>query len=167
MALHHDLLEQADHLARRELRRPRQASLRRAVSAGYYALFHLLIDESSRRLAPAQPASLRLQMRRAFTHSDMQEVCKQFGGGSPKQPTARLLHPVEPQLRQVALAFVELQAARHAADYDLSVSFDRIDVLQKVAQVRSAFSNWRSIRTSANATVFLAALLLQKQWSKA
>jgi uncharacterized protein (UPF0332 family) len=40
-----DLLEQALHLANRERKGPRQASLRRAVSTAYYALFHLLISE--------------------------------------------------------------------------------------------------------------------------
>lgn len=39
-----DLLHQADHLARWDRRRPKQASLRRAVSTAYYALFHLLIS---------------------------------------------------------------------------------------------------------------------------
>ncbi len=42
MSLPNDLIEQARHLARREPRRPRQASLRRAVSAAYYALFHAI-----------------------------------------------------------------------------------------------------------------------------
>jgi len=41
MAFPNDLLEQAKHLAIREKKRPRQASLRRAVSTAYYALFHL------------------------------------------------------------------------------------------------------------------------------
>lgn len=41
MAFPDDLLEQAVHLARREPGRPRQASLRRAISTAYYALFHL------------------------------------------------------------------------------------------------------------------------------
>jgi uncharacterized protein (UPF0332 family) len=42
-----DLLEQAKHLANREKKRPRQASLRRAVSTVYYALFHLLVHEAT------------------------------------------------------------------------------------------------------------------------
>jgi uncharacterized protein (UPF0332 family) len=46
MAFPDDLLEQANHLANREPELPRQASLRRAVSAAYYALFHLLIVPS-------------------------------------------------------------------------------------------------------------------------
>lgn len=39
MSLHADLLKQARHLATKERRRPSQASLRRAISAAYYALF--------------------------------------------------------------------------------------------------------------------------------
>jgi len=48
MAFAQDLLEQSSHLANREPRRPRQASLRRAVSTAYYALFHLLIQEATK-----------------------------------------------------------------------------------------------------------------------
>ena len=47
MRLANDYLEQARHLATRERTRPKQASLRRAVSVAYYALFHLLCDEAS------------------------------------------------------------------------------------------------------------------------
>ena len=40
-----DLLDIADDLVRRETGRPRQASLKRAVSTSYYALFHALAHE--------------------------------------------------------------------------------------------------------------------------
>jgi len=50
MSLPHDLLAQARLLATKEPRRPKDASLRRAVSTAYYALFHLLTDEASRFL---------------------------------------------------------------------------------------------------------------------
>jgi uncharacterized protein (UPF0332 family) len=46
MAFADDLLEQAYHLANRDRENPKQASLRRAVSTAYYALYHLLIDEA-------------------------------------------------------------------------------------------------------------------------
>lgn len=36
------LLEQAEHLLDVDPRKPKQASLRRAMSAAYYSLFHLL-----------------------------------------------------------------------------------------------------------------------------
>ena len=50
MTLYKDLLAQAEHLATKEHRRPSQASLRRSISASYYALFHRLVDEATRML---------------------------------------------------------------------------------------------------------------------
>lgn len=66
MTLHHDLLEQAEHLAKRETKKPKQASLRRAVSSAYYALFHLLVSDGARRLAPAKPDGLDVLIQRAL-----------------------------------------------------------------------------------------------------
>jgi hypothetical protein len=167
MALHHDLLEQADHLASRERLRPRQASLRRAVSAAYYALFHLLADEGARRLTPPQPSPLRRQVSRAFDHRHMREVCQEFKKPNlPDNLRALLDLPVETDLMAVANAFVALQNARHEADYDLSATFNRIEVLQKIAQVHSAFFSWQAVRGRPNATVFLAALLLRRHWRR-
>ena len=51
MSLHGDRLAQARHLVTKEPQRPKQASLRRAVSSAYYAQFHLLTDASSRFLS--------------------------------------------------------------------------------------------------------------------
>lgn len=78
MNLHNELLRQARHLATKEPRRPLQASLRRAVSAAYYALFHLLVDDAVRRMVTA----------------------------------------LQPELELVAATFVDLQHARHEADYN-------------------------------------------------
>ncbi len=165
MALHDDLLEQARHLASREPRRPRQASLRRAVSSAYYALFHLLAAEGARRFSPSRPPGLKTRVQRAFAHRSMQEVCRQFAAGSPSAATAQFLTgPLAPQLRQVAGAFAELQDARHEADYDLATAFARIDVLQKVDVAEQAFVAWRAVRSEPNTSVFLAAMLLQQQW---
>ena len=50
MRLPEGLLEQAQHLVKREPKRPKQASLRRAISTAYYALFHLLIFRGSAQL---------------------------------------------------------------------------------------------------------------------
>ena len=49
------------------------------MSASYYALFHLLVDEASRRLVGgANRASLRTSLGRAFNHGAMRTVAKQF-----------------------------------------------------------------------------------------
>jgi hypothetical protein len=64
----------------------------------------------------------------------------------------------------VAAAFVELQESRAAADYDLSTTFNRVDVLEKIRIAERAFAEWRTVRGTPDAAVFIAALLLQRQW---
>lgn len=169
MALHHDLLEQARHLATREPTRPRQASLRRAVSASYYALFHLLAAEGARLTAASRPSGLRAQVRRAFIHADMKVLCRQFAGrtGLSDHVRSLLSLPLDPVLISIARQFLELQDERHAADYDMSQSFLRFEVLNMIAGVQIAFDDWPRIRASPNGAVFLTALLLNRQWSRA
>ena len=167
MALHQDLLEQAKHLAKREPKRPRQASLRRAVSAAYYALFHLLVSEGATRLAPTQPSGLRRQVQRAFVHGQMKDVCKTFGAGNAPNGIHHLITlPLQTELKSISLAFVDLQEKRHKADYDLTYVPIRLDVLQAVQSAEQAFNDWNTVKKSHNASVFLASLLLQKHWAK-
>lgn len=166
MSLHGDLLEQAAHLARREPKRPRQASLRRAVSAAYYALFHLLCDEASRRMIGhgIGETALRQTVRRAFAHGDMKAVARSFSGGAvPAIWQGSVGGPVQPDLRQVADVFVELQQSRHDADYDLSSVFRRAEVIDLIQRCEAAFSAWSRCRNTAGAQVFLVALLINKQ----
>ena len=165
MSLYHDLIEQAEHLAKRELKKPRQASLRRAVSAAYYALFHMLTDDAVLKLIPNTPSLLRVQAQRAFTHGDMRNACEQFAKSS-NTFTRLLVQPVEPELQTVAEAFVELQFHRHAADYDLTQIFDRIEVLGIIGQAKAAVTAWNKVRNAPNANVFLAALLLNSRWNR-
>jgi len=66
------LLEQAQHLARREPKRPRQASLRRAISTAYYALFHLLISEA---ILSWKRVEDRDDLARMFEHTNMKTAC--------------------------------------------------------------------------------------------
>jgi hypothetical protein len=63
VTLPRDLLDQADLLASKERRRPKQVSLRRAISTAYYALFHLLIEDAANALSP--PCRRQLQLHRA------------------------------------------------------------------------------------------------------
>src|SRR5689334_17096903 len=122
MSLHGDLLAQARILVSHEPRRPRQASLRRAVSASYYALFHLLIHEATRMLISGGSLdSLRTLVARAFVHTTMNEACRAFAATQlPPAVAAVVSGPVPGDLREVAQAFVDLQEARYEADYDLA-----------------------------------------------
>jgi uncharacterized protein (UPF0332 family) len=160
--LHKDLLEQARLLARKEPRRPLQASLRRAISASYYALFHLLVDEATRRMfAGNDRAALRGCLARAFVHADMKRVAQQFSAGavSPKLEPALNGQVPQPELVQIAETFVDLQQARHEADYDTMRRFTRQDVVDLVDRAERAFHDWRTVRRSVQADVFLAGLL--------
>ena len=111
MSLHADLLAQARHLLQREPRRPRQASLRRAVSAAYYALFHLLVFEASRAFAAKRiEEDFRGPLARTFDHSKMYNASKTFAGGSlPQHLIVPNISPIPPDLRLVAKAFLDLQ----------------------------------------------------------
>ena len=166
MSYHGDLLQQAWQLARREPRRPRQASLRRAVSAAYYSVFHLLVDEGSRFLvAGTNRERLRLCVSRGFVHRDMKDVAGQFSQNRAPAKIASALAGVvlPPELVRVAGAFVDLQQARHEADYDLSRPFNRQEVLDLVDQAQRAHDDWAVVRRSLPAEAFLIALFALRQ----
>ncbi|MCG5535847.1 hypothetical protein [Ectothiorhodospira mobilis] len=173
MSLHKDLLKQSRQLAMHEPRRPRQASLRRSVSTAYYALFHLLVDAACREVVSGGPEveALRQQVGRACSHSDMKKACQAFArwnSGSPPRPLDGLL-PESPDARvmTVADAFIELQQARHDADYDLSSRFSRTDVLAHVGLAESAFQEFHSMRRSEwQRRVFLMALVFHGRWKR-
>jgi uncharacterized protein (UPF0332 family) len=166
MSLHSDLLAQAQHLLGREPRRPKQASLRRAVSAGYYALFHMLIDEAAKMLI--RETALRKLVARTFVHSEMNKASKSFAGGNLPQKfgavTGGAAVPV--RLRAVSKAFVDLQQARHEADYNLARSFTRSEATDLVNQVSQAFQDWQAIRSDVYARRYLVCLLLWDKWDK-
>jgi hypothetical protein len=166
MSLHLDLLRQAEHLARREPRHPRQESLRRAVSAAYYALFHLLVGEATNRLVGV--LSVRTRFSRAFDHGDMKQASRAFGGSPTPQQLATLTNgsPIPAELRDFALAFIQLQDARHEADYDVGKTFTRQDVNGLIARARQSVQWWQAVRTQPVVHFYLAALLLWKRWHR-
>jgi hypothetical protein len=164
MSLHSDLLRQAKQLARLEPRHPRPASLRRAVSAAYYALFHLLIHEATRTLISAP--DLRNRFARAFDHGDMKAASNAFA--NPPADLKRLTGgtPIPPDLQTVAETFAMMQEERHHADYDLGKNFTRVEVNNLVATVDQAFRLWPALRTDPATRSYLAALLLWKKWNR-
>src|SRR4051812_484040 len=145
MSLEDDLLEQAEHLARRDSTRPKQASLRRAVSTAYYALFHLLVREAT--AAIVSDARLRQLVPRAFDHSEMKQACRPFAAGAlPDHLKAVTAAVVPDDLKYVADAFIQLQQARHEADYNTSRVFNRTDTLAHHQRATEAFAAWGRVR---------------------
>jgi hypothetical protein len=179
LPLPRDLLDQAELLANKEPRKPRQASLRRAVSAAYYALFHLIIEDSANVLAPRAPAGLRRLVQRAFQHGQIKSACKDFVSADaalkkiPPRQTGLLdalesliAFPLDPSLLFILSAFIELQEARHKADYDLTEQWDRLDVLTKIGLARRAFLAWGAVRKSPNVATFMTCVAFRKEWGK-
>ena len=168
MSLPLDLLEQARLLATKERRRPKQASVRRSVSASYYALFHLLLDAAARRLVSGNDRQpLRHVLRRAFSHASMKKTSAGFTSGAGG--VAEALRPglnnlqLQPELMRVAETFQDLQDRRHEADYDLSRSFTRLEALEIYYRAQRAFDDWSTVAGTPQADTFVVGLLAINQ----
>jgi hypothetical protein len=170
VSLADDLLELAKKSVNYSRSDVLDARLRRSVSTAYYALFHLLVEAGAARLT-GHPG-LRMLVGRAFVHADMYKTAKTFKSGPGGLPAtvSALGIPLPPELSTVASAFVDIQDARHEADYNLGKSFVRAEARDLVDQVGLAFTEWRAV--SANPAhsdacdLFLAALLLGQRWNK-
>ena len=164
MSFSADLLAQARGLATRERKRPRQASLRRAVSTAYYGLFHFLIQEASGFLVGTVPrrAAHRRALARAFDHAQMRRASRDFEAGRPG-PWLRAAGEVPSGLREVASGFAELQRLRHLADYDPSTTWSRAIAMSAVGRAERAVRAWNAVRGTPAADAFLLALLVKSR----
>jgi len=149
-----DLLEQAHDLVLRDLKNPKQATLRRAVSTAYYALFHLLIDEAVGKWAVQRQRS---KLARNFKHQEMKKTCERVllekakGGAN-----------IPAELITVAQSFVKLQQNRETADYDNSKVWSVDEALEPLDLASSAFTAWDEVGSRAEAEDFLLELFLPK-----
>jgi len=148
-----DLLQQAYDLALKDQTDPKQASLRRAVSTAYYALFHLLIDEAVSKWAVERQRSI---LARTFEHDRMKKVCEEL----VKRVNSGADFP--PELNTVAHNFIQLQHHRHTADYDNSRQWSTADTLNVLSRATDAFDAWRVICAQDSAQDFLLQLFLPK-----
>ena len=123
-----NFLARAEDLAGSDCRgRPRQTSLRRAVSATYYALFHCLAACCANMLVGG-PGSDRSrpawrQTYRALQHGMARRRCQQRA----------IISRFPAAVQDFAQRFSEMQGKRHAVDYDPYAAFSKSDVLQDVA----------------------------------
>jgi hypothetical protein len=162
-----ELLAQAGMLARREPRRPKQASLRRSISASYYALFHFLIEEATRMaVGTAHNRSMLRQFAgRAFVHGKMKAVCDEFTKATPKSDALRpfwhrLAVHGNADAQTVAENFIDLQESRHDADYNLSRHFTRQDASTAADKAKDAVEAWNRLKAANEELALLFALSL-------
>jgi uncharacterized protein (UPF0332 family) len=140
------LIEQAEFLVRKTS--PNEASLRRAVSSAYYAVFHLLVRDS---IANWKHADHHSRLARMFDHKRMKDASaatlRDIGNFQNVEDLDRD-QTVRFKLSTVAQAFVDLQQARHKADYDIGEPIKAVDAALDIAQARLAFSTWTESGTS-------------------
>lgn len=100
-------LENARALATADERRPREASLRRAVSTAYYALFQALCKTCATRLVGDDaPWDVFTPIFQSLEHRQVAQALRQ-------SPLAEVS-----ELYRLGNAFAELQRAREWADYN-------------------------------------------------
>lgn len=150
MTLSDDLLHQAEALCSLDPRRPKEINLRRAVSAAYYAVFHQLTECGVQMLLPGRRGELRAQLRRKFKHGSMKTVAQ----------ATKSREELDAGIRFVADAFVQLQEARHDADYDFSRSFAKAEALDHIRLARDALERLEAARTTTDGERFLLEMLV-------
>jgi hypothetical protein len=74
--------------------------------------------------------------------------------------------PIPNPIRQVALAFVNLQEARHEADYNVTARFTRVEANNLITRVQQAFDAWKNVRADPVAPLYLGAMLLGNKWKR-
>ena len=155
MAYHDDLIKHAIFLSQLNLPDdPKQVDLRRAVSAAYYALFHLLTTEAAQNW---KHQSQRNRFARMFDHGRMKACCSKVS--SRPLPTDPAEIPIAKDLKLVADSFVTLQQARHTADYDNTKVWSRTQVWETIVQAEEAMTSWMAIRENEMAQDYLFDLM--------
>ena len=123
-----DLMATARSLAEIDPRRPSQASLRRAVSTAYYALFHCLAGTAADLFIGRNRSEAWHQVYRALEHGRARTACE--------HKRAMAAFPLE--IQDFADTFAALQKARHQADYALEGRYDKPDVLAAIDRAENA-----------------------------
>jgi hypothetical protein len=146
-----ELLEAASRLlVRRAGQRGRlpSARIRRSISTSYHALLHFLLEKVGTRVVGTQN-DLRRRRRilgRTVTHKGIKTTLDKIRGQHVDasiadflRPPGITLPPVAAPLfvRNLANAFVDAQAKRHDADYDMNKLLSELDARLLSTRARS------------------------------
>jgi hypothetical protein len=155
MAYPDDLIQHAIFLSELNMpEEPRQVDLRRAVSAAYYGLFHLLTTEAARNW---KHEDQRDRFARMFDHGRMKTCSSRVSSQALPVDPAEI--PIAADLKLVADSFVKLQQARHTADYDNSKIWSRTQVWEMIVIAEDAKAAWSNIREKRVAQSYLLDLM--------
>ena len=141
-----DLIEIAESLASgrlgHQVGKPRQAELRRSVSAAYYALFHTLAGNCADLLVGGRSSTpIKQAWRQTYRALDHGQVSRQC----TERRSKRVLAKFPQAIRDFAEQFVRMQRERHLADYDPYEGFTRSTVLQLIEETKAAIADFRQV----------------------
>ena len=146
------MIESARVLATHDPRRPKQANLRRAVSAAYYAVFHSLARTAADLVVGRAHSEAWHQVHRALEHGSAKNACR--------NKEARQKFP--PAIREFAESFVALQDMRHRADYALDELFDRVETLAVIDRAENAVNRMERV-SNQDRRRFVAHVLFKRR----
>lgn len=141
------------------------AADRRAVSTAYYALFHGLVSDAVRRTTEDDPDrdDDRRTYSRWYAHGEIrtvsQWVVRLARGETVPNGVPVLLGSPPTDLVDLARTFVQLQEARHEADYDHSADLDEADAQAAIDAARDALSRLPRLAGSHAYANYLVLLL--------
>lgn len=137
------------------------ARIRRSISTSYYALFHFVVEEVGLRVIGTSN-DLRIRRRilaRTITHKGAKVTFDKVRGANVETSVADFLRPKGHGGGQVATpifvqtlanVFVDAQAKRHDADYDLNTPLSENDARVLRVRIRRAIARWRAASTLAD-----------------
>ena len=141
--------------------------LRRAVSAAYYSVFHLLIHEAVEWSLGQAAADLKSKAARSFEHKQMKNVCATFAQQNlPPKVQLLLGQPVSADLVALAKALIKLQELRQAADYEWTGAWSKAGALAAYDLLDIAVGAVERLQGSSDYEVFLTALIYGRIWER-
>ena len=153
---HADLISGARYLIRRSELKPKQADLRRAQSAAYYALFHVLARCGSDSLVGGQGSERSKhawrQAYRALEHGHAKTQCKQ----------SSVIKKFPSEVEDFANLFVLMQGRRHRADYDPHYRTTRSEVTADLDAVKAVIDQFMTVQPK-DKRVFATWVLLKSR----
>lgn len=133
-----DLLGTAHVLLSSAEGKPTEASLRRAISSAYYALFHCLSRECADLLiggsGPDRSGAAWRQVYRALEHGPAKTKCRK----------REMIRKFPDEIQNFARTFADIQEKRHSADYDPFAQFTKSAVGNDIAAVEAAIARLKS-----------------------
>lgn len=148
------------------------ADYRRAVSACYYALFHMIAAAVAEQACPPTPPELRGRFQRALDHKSLKNAMQAFVTPESIRKLSTdtgITCVYNREIAAIARAFGQLYDAREFADYDVVDSAGAVDfswASDWVDEARRAFDAWHYVKPTDEAKLFLASLIFGNKRAK-